>query len=97
MYRGNYGNRFSNREDRNRFPGTSEFHQHGITSRFSARDDDQRAQYGPAEILDRQGNGSFARNYELGQNSSFRTPLTNSSSSWGCKGMPGYIFLGVAG
>ena len=83
MYRGNFGSRFSNREDRNRLPGTSEFHENGITSRFSARDDDQCAQYGPAKILDRQGNGSFARNYELGQNSSFGTPLTNSSNSWG--------------
>ena len=74
------------REDRNRFPGTSESQENGIPPRFSAREEDLRAQYGPAEIMDRQGNGSFIRNYELGQNSSFGTPLTNSSSSWGGKG-----------
>ena len=83
MLRGNFRNRSRDREDRNRLPGTSEFQENGIPSRFSAREEDQRAQYGPAEILDRQGNGSFTRNYELGQNSSFGTPLTNSSSSWG--------------
>ena len=77
MLRGNFGSRVRAREDRNRLPGTLEFHGNGIPSRFSAREDDQRSQYGPAEILDRQGHGSLARNYELGQNSSFGTPLTN--------------------
>ena len=40
MYRGNYGNRFKDREDRNRFTRDSEFQGNEITSRFSAGEDD---------------------------------------------------------
>ena len=53
MYRGNFGNRFKDREDRNRFTRASEFHGNDIPTRFSAREDNHRSKYGPAEILDK--------------------------------------------
>ena len=54
MHRGNFGNRFKDRYDRNRFTRTPETRRNEIPSRFSAREDDQRTVYGPAELMDRQ-------------------------------------------
>ena len=83
MYRGKFKNRFKGRGDRNRFTRTPEFRRNEIPSRFLAREDEQHTKYGPAEILDRQGNGFASRNYEFGQNSGFGTPVNISSNSLG--------------
>ena len=83
MYRGKFKNRFKGRGDRNRFTRTPEFRRNEIPSRFLAREDEQHTKYGPAEILDRQGNGFASRNYEFGQNSGFGTPVNVSSNSLG--------------
>ena len=85
MYRGNFGNRFRDRQDRNRLARTPVFRRNEIPSRFSVREDDQRTIYGPAELLDRRENEHSYRNFEVGQNSDFGTPNNFVPNSMGRK------------